>query len=81
LNDRWEAIAQLAEADKRGAPELEAQLLKAQTLVLLGEKENGILLAVDLLNRGISPSAVNLAVDLESVLVDPRLRAALAKTR
>jgi eukaryotic-like serine/threonine-protein kinase len=81
LGDRSRAKEQLAEAEKRGAPDLDSQLLKAQILVLLGEKEKGLDLALDLLKRGISRVEVILAVDLQSVLSDPRLRAALQKSK
>ena len=81
LGDRSAAMRQLAEAEKRGAPDLDSQLLKAQILVLLGEKEKGISLTLELLNSGISRVAVDLAVDLQSVLGDPRLRAALQKSQ
>jgi len=81
LGDRPAAVQRLAEAEKRGAADLDSQLLKAQTLVLLGEKEKGIALTVDLLNRGLSPVNVNLSVDLRDLLGDPRVRAALKKAR
>lgn len=80
LNERSQALKQLSEAERRGAADLESQLLKAQLLVLLGEKERGIALTLELLNRGLSPVVVNLAVDLQGVLSDSRLRAALKKT-
>jgi serine/threonine protein kinase/tetratricopeptide (TPR) repeat protein len=81
LGDRSTSMTQLAEAEKRGAADLESQLLKAQILVLAGEKEKGIRLTLDLLSRGMSPVYVNLSADLQGVLGDPRLRAALAKAR
>ncbi len=79
LGHRSQAAEQLAEAEKRGAPDLESQLLKAQVLILLGEKEKGINLTLDLLKQGISRVEVNIAVDLQTVLGDPRLQAALKK--
>jgi serine/threonine protein kinase/tetratricopeptide (TPR) repeat protein len=81
LGDRSAAIKQLAEAEKLGAPDLDSQLLKAQILVLVGENEKGIVLTLDLLNRGISRVKVDLAVDLQSVLGDPRLHAALKQSK
>jgi tetratricopeptide (TPR) repeat protein len=77
LGDRTQAMQQLAEAERRGATDLEVQLVKAQILVLFGEKEKAIRLLLDLLNRGISRVDVNQAIDLQSVLGDPRLGAAL----
>jgi len=81
LGDRSSAMRQLAEAEKRGAPALDSQLEKAQTLVLLGEKEKGIQLALELLRRGMSPVYIDLSVDLQGVIGDPRLRAALKRAQ
>jgi eukaryotic-like serine/threonine-protein kinase len=81
LGNHQQALSQLEEAEKRGASDLEVQLVKAECLVLLDQKEKAIDLIVALLKRGLSPSFVELAIDLRDVLNDRRLRAVLDGVR
>jgi len=77
LGEQRQALSQLAEAEKRGALDLEVQLVKAECLVLLDQKEKAIDLVIRLLKRGLSPLFVELAIDLRVVMNDRRLRAVL----
>ena len=81
LGEQSRAISELSEAEKRGASDLESQLLRAQMFVLFGEREKAIQLTIDLLSRGLSRVDVDLAVDLRSVLNEPRLHAVLEKSK
>jgi tetratricopeptide (TPR) repeat protein len=69
----------LAQAEERNPAGPSVQLLKAQTLVLLGEKERAVRLLEDLLSHGLSRTELDLAIDLHGVMNDPRIRAALQR--
>ncbi len=68
---------QLAKAELLGAPDLESQLLKVQILVLLGQKEGAAELLARLVSRGLSKVSIDLAMDLQPIKNDPRLKGVL----
>jgi tetratricopeptide (TPR) repeat protein len=81
VGDAAEARESLRQAKAYGATDVESQLTEAQVLALLGEKEEAIQLVLDCLKKGISPSEINLALDLKDVRLDPRYKAAVARAR
>lgn len=72
--DKNAARKELQEAERRNVSDPSSQLLKAQVLLLLGEREAAIQLVQKLLAHGLSPVEVDLAIDLRSVKNDSRIR-------
>ncbi len=70
---RPEAEQAMKMAEQRGL-DRRAQFLKAQTLAVLGRKEEAIALLLQELNNGLSPVDVALAPDLTQLRQDPRLK-------
>ena len=59
--------------------DVESQFMKAQTLALLGKKEEATKLLLACMDRGLSPVEVDLAVDLKDIRKDPRYLSRVAK--
>lgn len=74
LGERAEAERSMAEAERRGASDVQSQFKKAQVLALLGRKDEAVQLVINCMDRGLSPIEVDLALDLASVRGDRRLR-------
>jgi tetratricopeptide (TPR) repeat protein/tRNA A-37 threonylcarbamoyl transferase component Bud32 len=74
LGRKAEAEADLETAAQKGGASLQAQLVKAQALAVLGRREEALRLVLDGLDRGLSTVDVELALDLKEVRADPRYR-------
>jgi tetratricopeptide (TPR) repeat protein/class 3 adenylate cyclase len=74
MGDFTRAQHDIETAEQRGANDVESQLTKAQTLAVMGRREDALRLVLNCLDRGISPANVALAVDLKDVRNDPRYR-------
>jgi tetratricopeptide (TPR) repeat protein len=77
LGRRAEAEADLKAADQRTLDQ-RGQFAKAQTLAVLGRKQEALDLVLKLLDQGLSTVDVDLALDLKQVRADPRYRQRLA---
>jgi tetratricopeptide (TPR) repeat protein/tRNA A-37 threonylcarbamoyl transferase component Bud32 len=74
LGRKAEAEADLQTAGQKGGVSLQAQLVKAEALALLGRKEEALRLVLDCLDHGLSTVDVELALDLKEVRADARYR-------
>lgn len=79
IGDAASAAADIENAERRGAADVESQFMKAQTLALLGKKEDATKLLLACMDRGLSPVEVDLAVDLKDIRKDPRYLSRVAK--
>jgi tetratricopeptide (TPR) repeat protein/tRNA A-37 threonylcarbamoyl transferase component Bud32 len=73
LGRRSEAEADLKAAESRGLDQ-RAQFAKAQTLAVLGRKQEALELVLKCIDQGLSKVDVELALDLKEVRADPRYR-------
>ena len=71
LGRRADAESDLKAADERGLDQ-RAQFTKAQTLAVLGRKEEALDLVLKCLDQGLSPVDVDLALDLKELRANPR---------
>ncbi len=78
LGLRAEAEADLKNAETRGVDQ-RAQFMNAQTLAVLGRKEEALALVLKCIDQGLSVPDVELAPDLKEVRADPRYRRHLAE--
>ncbi len=67
-----QAEAALHNAEARGASELQAQFKRVQILALLGKKAEALRLLLECMDKGLSQTDVELAVDLKELRNDPR---------
>jgi len=74
---RGKAEADIRAGDERGAPEIPAQLFKAQAEAVLGRSEEALRLVLECLSHGVSTVDVDLALDLKVVRMDPRYKSAV----
>ncbi|MEO8726978.1 MAG: protein kinase [Acidobacteriaceae bacterium] len=81
VGDFQEARTDIAKAGARGATDVESQFYKAQALALMGEQEAALQLVIALMNKGLSQSEVDLALDLDGVRNDPRYLQNLLKIK
>ena len=79
LGHKAEAEAALKTAATKGPAGVQAQLVEAQALALLGRKEEALRLVLDCLDHGISTVDVDLALDLREVRDDARYRRRIAQ--
>jgi tetratricopeptide (TPR) repeat protein len=77
LGLREQAADDLKQADAHGIDQ-RAQFMKAQTLAVLGRKEEALNLVLSCLDHGLSETDVDLALDLKEIRSDPRYRRHLA---
>lgn len=77
LHLRDQAEADLKAAEERGLDQ-RAKFSKAQTLAVLGRKEEALNLVLSCIDQGLSPVDVDLALDLKEVRADPRYRIHIA---
>ncbi len=77
LGDFPRAGKEMQTAESRGAADVESRLTKAQILALMGETDEALRLVLRCLDDGISPAAVELAVELKDIRQDPRFKARL----
>ncbi len=75
MGDFQQAQKDIEAAETRGATDIESQLTKAQTVAVMGRREDALRLVLNCLDRGIAPANIELAVDLKDVRSDPRYRA------
>ncbi len=61
-------------AEELGVSDVPAQFLKAQTLAVLGKKEEALQIVLSCLGRGLSPVEVELSPDLQVIRSDSRYR-------
>jgi len=81
LGRRAEAESALKTAASKEEPAgVQAQLIEAQALALLGRKEEALRLVLDCLDHGISTVDIDLALDLKEVRDDARYRRRVAQT-
>jgi eukaryotic-like serine/threonine-protein kinase len=80
LGRKAEAESALKTAASKGPAGVQAQLIEAQALALLGRKEEALRLVLDCLDHGISTVDVDLALDLKEVRDDARYRRRVAQT-
>ncbi|MGC1297874.1 MAG: protein kinase [Alloacidobacterium sp.] len=73
-----DAQEDLRNAEAQGASDVESQFMKAQTLMLLGKKDDALAIVIDCLDKGLSPVEVDLALDLKDIRKDPRYKSHLA---
>lgn len=73
------AVSDMENAEHRGANDVQSQFMKVQTLAVLGKKEDATKLLLACMDRGLSPTDVNLALDLKDIRKDPRYLSRLAK--
>ena len=64
-------------AEERGL-DARGQFVKAQTLAVLGRKEEALQQVLKCIDQGLSPIDVELALDLKEVRSDPRYRQHIA---
>lgn len=83
LGQTAEADADIRKAEQNAATDAESQFLKAQALAAMGRKEEALALVLKLMDGGLSPVEVRLALDLAAVRADPRYksRAAARETK
>jgi tetratricopeptide (TPR) repeat protein/tRNA A-37 threonylcarbamoyl transferase component Bud32 len=74
LGRKAEAESDLQTAAQKGGASLQAQLVKAEALALLGHHEVALRLVLDCLDHGLSTVDVELALDLKEVRADARYR-------
>ena len=79
LGKAEEAKKDLKKATDQGAKDVKSQLMMAQALALLGEKEEALALLLSCIDQGLSPVEVDLALDLKSLRKDPRYLARVSK--
>ena len=79
IGDTASAATDMANAESRGATDVESQFMKVQTLAVLGKKEDATKLLLVCINRGLSPAEVNLALDLKDIRKDPRYLSQVTK--
>lgn len=77
LGRRGDAEADLKAAEEHGLDQ-RAQFTKAQTLAVLGRKQEALDLVLKCIDQGLSPVDVELALDLKEVRADPRYRRHIA---
>jgi tetratricopeptide (TPR) repeat protein len=80
LGRNAEAESALKTAASKGPAGVQAQLIEAQALALLGRKEEALRLVLNCLDHGISTVDVDLALDLKEVRDDARYRRRVAQT-
>jgi serine/threonine protein kinase/Tfp pilus assembly protein PilF len=68
-------------AESLGATDMRSQFLKAQTLAILGQKEESFALLMKCLDQGLSILDVELALALTELRADPRYRRYLAERK
>ena len=73
-----EADADMRKAEENKATDAESQFLKAQALAAMGRREEALALVLKLIDGGISPLEVELALDLAAVRADPRYKSHVA---
>ncbi len=78
---RDEAEADMREAESRGATSLDAQFTKAQTLAVLGKRDEALRIVLRCLDGGLSPVQVDYAMDLQEIRNDPRYRKRVAELK
>ncbi len=77
LGRKSDAEADLKAADQRGLDQ-RGQFTKAQTLAVLGRKQEALDLVLKLIDQGLSTLDVDLALDLRQVRGDPKYRRRIA---
>jgi tetratricopeptide (TPR) repeat protein len=77
LRRKSDAEADLKAADQRGLDQ-RGQFTKAQTLAVLGRKQEALDLVLKLIDHGLSTLDVDLALDLKQVRADPKYRSRIA---
>ncbi len=77
LGRKNDAEADLKTADQRGLDQ-RGLFTKAQTLAVLGRKQEALDLVLELIDHGLSTLDVDLALDLEQVRSDPKYRSRIA---
>ena len=78
LGQREQAEWDLGAAEERGL-DARGQFGKAQTLAVLGRKEEALQQVLKCIDHGLSPIDVELALDLKEVRADPRYRQHIAE--
>jgi tetratricopeptide (TPR) repeat protein len=79
IGDAAGAAADIENAERRGATDVESQFMKVQALALLGKKEDATKLLLACMDRGLSTVEVDFALDLKDIRKDPRYLSRLAK--
>lgn len=79
LGRREAAEADIQNAESRGTSDTKSRFEKAETLALLGRKDEALRLVLQCMDNGLSPVEVELALDLKSVRADPRYRDYVAR--
>ncbi|MGB7760043.1 MAG: tetratricopeptide repeat protein, partial [Bryobacteraceae bacterium] len=78
LGHRGEADADIRNAEQHSATDAQSQFLKAQALAVMGRREEALALVLKLMDGGLSPVDVQLALDLAAVRADPRYKSRAA---
>jgi len=76
---REQAEGDMQTAEQRGASRVDARFVKAQTLAVLGRKEEALSLVLQCLDHGLSTVEVAYAMDLREIRADPRYRKRVAQ--
>jgi tetratricopeptide (TPR) repeat protein len=79
IGDAARAAADIENAERYGAADVESQFLKVQALALLGKKEDATKLLLTCMDRGLSTVEVDFALDLKDIRKDPRYLSRVAK--
>jgi len=79
IGDAASAASDIENAERRGAGDVESQFMKAQTLALLGKKEDATKLLLACMDRGLSHVEVDFALDLKDIRKDPRYLSRVTK--
>ena len=78
LGKRGEADSDIRKAEQHAATDAESQFLKAQALAVMGRREEALALVLKLMDGGLSPVEVQLALDLAAVRADRRYKSRAA---
>jgi tetratricopeptide (TPR) repeat protein len=80
IGDSAAALADITNAEGRGAGDVRSKFMKVQTLAVLGRKKEALDLLVECMKKGLSPVEVDLALDLKEIRGDPRYLSLVQKS-
>ena len=72
VGDNTAAEANIKKAQILGATDIDSQFMEVQALAVLGKKEDALNLLLSCIDHGLSPVAVELALDLKDLQKEPR---------
>ncbi len=79
VGDVAAAESDIENADAHGAKDVDAKFMIVQALAVMGKKQEALNLLLWCMDKGLSPTDVDLAIDLKSLRSDPRYLSRVGK--